>query len=263
LIKDYDLEEHYHHVKANVVADALSRKFHCNHLELEPVSDPLCEEMIRLNLEVVQQGNLHALAAESNLYDRIVTAQHNDDGIQIIKQKLAEGDPKYTCFQKDHQDVIWFGKRLVVPVNPEIKKAIFDEAHMCKFFIHPGSTKMYQDLKRNFWWSNMKVDIAKYVAECDTCHRMKASHLKSAGVLQPLSIPMWKWDDISMDFIVGLPLTARKKDSIWVIVDRLTKTAHFIAVHTTYLVQQYAELYMDKIVRLHGIPKTIISDRGT
>jgi hypothetical protein len=121
---------------------------------------------------------------------------------------------------------------------------------------------MYQDLKQSFWWSNMKVDIAKYVAECDTCHRMKASHLKSAGVLQPLSIPMWKSDDISMDFIVGLPLTARKKDSIWVIVDRLTKTAHFIVVHTTYSVQQYAELYMDHIVRLHGIP-TIISNRGT
>jgi transposase InsO family protein len=74
---------------------------------------------------------------------------------------------------------------------------------------------------------------------------------------------MWKWDDISMDFIVGLPLTARKKDSIWVIVDRLTKTAHFIVVHTTYSVQQYAELYMDHIVCLHGIPKTIISNRGT
>jgi hypothetical protein len=159
--------------------------------------------------------------------------------------------------------VIWFGKRLVVPVDLEIRKTIFEEAHMSKFSIHPGSTKMYQDLKQNFWWSNMKVDIAKYVVECDTCHQMKASHLKLAGVLQPLSIPMWKWDDISMDFIVGLPLIARKKDSIWVIVDRLTKTAHFIAVHTTYSVHQYAELYMDQIVHLHGIPKTIISDRGT
>jgi hypothetical protein len=159
--------------------------------------------------------------------------------------------------------VIWFGKRLVVPFDPEIKKTIFDEAHMSKFSIHPCSTKMYQDLKQNFWWSNMKVDIAKYVAECDTCHRMTASHLKSAGVLQPLSIPMWKWNDIIIDFIVGLPLTARKKDSIWVIVDRLTKTAHFIAVHTTYSVQQYAEIYMDQIVRLHGIPKNIISDKGT
>jgi transposase InsO family protein len=151
----------------------------------------------------------------------------------------------------------------VVPVDPEIKKIILDEAHMSKFSIHPGSTKMYQDLKQNFWWSNMKLDIAKSVAECNTCHRMKASHLKSAGVLQPLSIPMWMWDDIGMDFIVGLPLTARKKDSIRVIVDRLTKTAHFFVVHTTYSVQQYAELYMDQIVCLHGIPKTIISDRGT
>jgi hypothetical protein len=185
-----------------------------------------------------------------------------DEDIQIIKQKQAEGDPKYTCFQKDHKDVIWFGKRLVVPVDPEIRKTIFDEAHMSKFFIHPNSTEMYRDLKQNFWWSNMKVDIAKYVAECDTCHRMKASHLKPAGVLQLLSIPMWKWDDISMDFIVG-PLTARKKDSIWVIVDILTKTAHFVAVHTTYSVQQYAELYMDQIVCLHGILKTIISNRGT
>jgi hypothetical protein len=109
----------------------------------------------------------------------------------------------------------------------------------------------------------MKVDIAKYVSECDTCHRMKAIQLKSAGVLQPLSIPMCKWDDIIMDFIVGLPLTARKKDSIWVIVDRLTKTAHFIAVHTTYSVQQYAKLYTDQIVHLHVISKTIILDRGT
>jgi hypothetical protein len=81
----------------------------------------------------------------------------------------------------------------VVPVDPEIKKTIFDEAHLYKFSIHPSSTKMYHDLKQNLWWSNMKVDIAKYVAECDTCHRMKASHLKLAGVLQPLSIPMWKW----------------------------------------------------------------------
>jgi hypothetical protein len=159
--------------------------------------------------------------------------------------------------------VIWFGRRLVVPVDPEIRKTIFDEAHMSKFSIHPDSTKMYQDLKQNFWWSNMKVDIAKYVAECDTCHRMKASHLKSAGVLQPLSIPRWKWDHISMDFIVGLPLIARNKDSIWVVMDRLTKTGHFITVHTTYSVQQYAELYIDQIVRLHGILKTIISDRGT
>jgi hypothetical protein len=131
---------------------------------LEPVNEALCEEMRRLNLEVVPQGSLYALAAEFDLYDRIFTAQRNDEDIQTIKQKLAEGDPKYTCFHKDRHNVVWFGKRLVVPIDPEIKKIILDEAHRSKFSIHPGSTKMYQDLKRNFWWSNMKVDIAKYVA---------------------------------------------------------------------------------------------------
>jgi hypothetical protein len=140
---------------------------------------------------------------------------------------------------------------------------ILNEAHLSKFTNHPGSTKMYRDLRENFWWSNMKAEIAEYVFGCDTCQRIKASHLKTAGQMQPLSIPAWKWDDISMDFIVGLPLTPRKNGSIWVIVDRLTKTAHFIPVHTTYLAERYAEIYVDLIVRLDGVPKTILSDRGT
>jgi hypothetical protein len=153
----------------------------------------------------VEQGNLNAISAESNLYDRIVLAQLKDEGVRLIKQKLAEEDPKYSCFRKDAKEVVWFEQCLVVLVDSELRKEIFDEAHLSKFSIHPGSTKMYKDLKKNFWWSNMKVDITKYVAECDTCHRVKASHLKSSGVLQPLTIPLWKWDDISMDFIVGLP----------------------------------------------------------
>ncbi len=109
----------------------------------------------------------------------------------------------------------------------------------------------------------MKQDITRHVMECDTCGRVKADHMRTPGYLQPLPIPVWKWEDISMDFIVGLPLTPRKHDSIWVIVDRLTKTAHFIAVHTTYTAEKYAEIYIDRIVRLHGVPKTILSDRGT
>jgi hypothetical protein len=121
---------------------------------------------------------------------------------------------------------------------------------------------MYQDLKGNFWWSNMKVNIAKYDSECNTCSRIKASHLKTAGTLQPLPIPSWKWDDISMDFIVGLPLTSRNHDSIWVVVDRLTKTEHFIAVNSTYSAKDYAEIYLDRTVRLNGILMTIIYDRG-
>jgi hypothetical protein len=108
----------------------------------------------------------------------------------------------------------------------------------------------------------MKREIAKYVSECDTCQRVKASHLKVSGTLQPLPIPSWKWEDISMDFIVGLPNTFQKHDSIWVIVDRLIKTAHFLPVHKTYTAKKYAEVSLDQIIRLHGVPKTIISDRG-
>jgi hypothetical protein len=109
----------------------------------------------------------------------------------------------------------------------------------------------------------MKQEIAKYVSECDTCQRIKADHLRPAGNIQPLSIPDWTWEKICMDFIVGLPCTSRGYNSIWVIVDRLTKSAHFIPVAMTYRVGQYAELYISHIVRYHGIPKTIISDRGS
>jgi transposase InsO family protein len=87
--------------------------------------------------------------------------------------------------------------------------------------------------------------------------------MKPAGMLQPLSVPDWKWEDISMDFITGLPTTRKGNDSIWVIVDRLTKSAHFLPVQTRYRPPQYADLYIKEIVRLHGVPKTIVSDRGT
>ena len=105
----------------------------------------------------------------------------------------------------------------------------------------------------------MKREIARYVSECDTCQRVKASHLKLASTLQPLPIPSWKWEDISMDFIVGLPTTSQKHDSIWVIVDRLTKSAHFIPVNTIYPSKKYAKIYLARIVCLHGVPKTIVS----
>jgi len=109
----------------------------------------------------------------------------------------------------------------------------------------------------------MKIEIARYVAQCDTCQKVKAIHLKSTGELQPLPILAWKWDDISMDFIVGLPKTVKGFDSIWVIVDRLTKTAHFLPVKILYPASTYAKIYFDRILSLHGVPKTIVSDRGT
>jgi hypothetical protein len=167
------------------------------------------------------------------------------------------------CFRQDADGVLWFKDRLVVLKDFELRRKIMDEAHCSRYSIHPGTNKMYQDLKKNFWWTGMKREIARYVSECDTYRRIKADHLRPAENLQPFSIPEWKWGNICMDFIVGLSLTSRGYNSIWVIVDRLTKSTHFIPVATTYRVGQYAELYISHIVRYHGIPKTIISDRGS
>jgi len=216
--------------------------------------------MRKLNLEMVPHGSLNHIAMESTLQDSIILGQLHDEGIKIIKQKLAQGEEKYKCFHMDHKGVLWFDNRIMVPKDHQLQRKIFYEAHLSKFSIHPGSTKMYQDLRQNYWWTRMKREIAKYVSECDVCQRIKASHLKVAGTLQPLSIPSWKWEDISMDFIVGLPNTSQKHDSIWVIIDRLTKTAHFLPVHTTYFAKKYAEIYLDQVIRLHGVPKIIISD---
>jgi hypothetical protein len=261
LIKDYDLEVHYHPGKANVVANALSRKNHCNCMTVKPIDYSLCYELEKLNIGIVQQGQLTNVTVESTIKDQIISAQRKNSGIAHIKEKVRTG--QHTDFSIDDTDVLWFKNRLVVPKVPELRQLILDEAHNTRFSIHPGSNKMYQDLKQRFWWTKMKIKIAKYVARCDTCRRVKVEHLKSAGMLQPLPIPSWKWEDISMNFITGLPKTSRGFDSIWVIVDRLTKSAHLVPVKTNYRASRYAEIYVVRIMSLHGIPKTIVTDRGT
>jgi hypothetical protein len=207
-----------------------------------------------MRIEVIPSGTLSHISIEPTLLDQIIMAHLSDKGVQLIKENLKQKVEKYKCFRQDHKGILWFEDRLVVPKNRDLKKKILDEAYLSKFSMHPGSTKMYHDLKPLYWWTRMKREIAQYVSECDTCHRIKASHLKSAGALQPLSIPSWKWDDISMDFIVGLSNTSRHHDSIWVIVDRLTKVAHFIPVHTTNKAHKYAEYYIDRIVCLRITP---------
>jgi hypothetical protein len=142
LIKDYDLEVHYHPGKANVVADALSHKAHCSCLSVKAFNETLCWEMRKLNLEIVPQGDLNHLS---------VLAQQRSKGIGIIKQKLIQGEGKYKCFQMDPEGVLWFNERIVVPKDHKLRKQIMDEAHLSKFSMHPGSTMMYQDLKQNFW----------------------------------------------------------------------------------------------------------------
>jgi hypothetical protein len=260
LIKDYELEIHYHPGKANVVADALSRKasYHCLTVKTSDIT--LCQEMEKLNLGMIQHGTLNQLKLESILLQRIISVQRSDKCMIYIHEKIKAG--KANCIRKDDQGIVWFNNRIVVPKNDEVRQQILDEAHLSRYSIHHGCTKMYHDLKQHYWWTKMKIEIASYVAKCYTCRRVKDIHMKTAGPLQSLPIPTWKWEDISMNFIVGLPRTAKGFDSIWVIIDRLTKIAHFLLVKVKYTVATYAELYIACILSLHGVPKTIVSDRG-
>jgi hypothetical protein len=159
--------------------------------------------------------------------------------------------------------VLWYKGMICVPNIKKLKDKILCEAQESSYSIHPGGNKMFHDLKATYWWYDMKRDVAEYVALCDTCQRVKAEHQRHARLLQPLQVPEWKWKEITMDFIVGLPRTQLGYDSICVIADRLTKVAHFIHVKTTYSGPQLAELYMSRIVYLHSVHKKIVSGRGT
>ncbi|GJY00311.1 putative reverse transcriptase domain-containing protein [Tanacetum coccineum] len=135
------------------------------------------------------------------------------------------------------------------------------ESHKSKYSVHPGSDKMYQDMKQLYWWPNMKADIATYVSKCLTCLKVKAEHQKPSGLLVQPEIPQWKWDNITMDFVTKLPKTQGGNDTIWVIVDRLTKSAHFLPMRETDPMDKLARLYLKEVVTRHGIPVSIICDR--
>ena len=150
-----------------------------------------------------------------------------------------------------------YKSRLCVPNVMDLRKKILYESHKTTFTMHPGCNKVYQDMKQYYWWRGMKKDIS----ECLTCQLVKAKHQVPSGLLNPLPIPQWKWDNITMDFVSGFPLTQRKHDSIWVIVDRLTKSAHFLSFLLDYSMDRLEELYVSEIVRLHGIPLSIVFDR--
>ena len=154
-----------------------------------------------LGISIVKEGYLATLTVKSDLYDQIKEAKKKNKGMARIRELMKEG--KARCFSMDDQGVLFFGKRIVVPKDHNLRRIILDEAHSSQFFIHPSSTKMYQDLKQRFWWTRMKREIARYVSECDVCQKVKAEHLKPASTLQPLPIPSWKWEEIVMDFITG------------------------------------------------------------
>jgi hypothetical protein len=221
----------------------------------------LCEEFNKLNLRIIANTEAMEMEVGSSLLQKIRRGQLEDEKVQEIKCNIKE--EKSPSFSEDDEGVLWYKGRVCVPNIKELKEKILREAHESAYSVHLGGNKMYHDLKATYWWYGMKSDVAEYVALCNTYQRVKAEHQRHAELLQLLQVHEWNWEEIVMYFIVGLPRTQSSYDSIWVIMDRLTKVAHFIHVKTTYSGPQLAELYMSRIVYLHGVPKKIVSDRGT
>ncbi|GJZ11673.1 putative reverse transcriptase domain-containing protein [Tanacetum coccineum] len=206
LFNDYDWEIRYHPSKANTVADALSKKEWMKPRQVRALSMP-----IHSNIKVV------ILEAQSE------ASKDVNSPIEMLRGLEKQ-------FEKKEDGGLYFVEQIWVSVYGNLRTLIMNEAHNIKYFVHPGSDKMYYDLRDLYWWPRMKKDIAMYISKCLTCSKVKAEHQKPSGLLQQPKIPEGKWEKITMYFITRLPRTSSGHDAIWVIVDRLTKSAHFLDV---------------------------------
>ncbi|GJS49679.1 putative reverse transcriptase domain-containing protein [Tanacetum coccineum] len=243
LLSDYDCDIRYHPGKANVVADTLSRKERIEPLRVRALVMTIGSDLPKRILE----AQIEAQKLE-NLVNKDVGGMIRKD---IPKERLEPRADGTLCLHG----------RSWLPCYGELRSVIMHESHKSKYSIHPGSEKMYQDVKKLYWWPNMKADITTYVSKCLTCVRVKAEHRRPSGLLVQPEIPEWKWDNITMDFITKLSRSSQGFDTIWVIVDQLTKSAHFLPIRDNDPLDKLARLYLNRIVVRYRIPASIIYDQ--
>ncbi|GJZ10857.1 reverse transcriptase domain-containing protein [Tanacetum coccineum] len=213
----------------------------------------LCEASI---LALPEENNDFVIYCDASLQVRTEAIKEDN-----IKAENLRGMDK--AFEIRPDGTPYIKNRSWLPLFGNLRDLIMHESLKSKYSIHPGSDKMYQDLKKLYWWPNMKAIIAEYVGKCLTCSRVKAECQKPSGLLIQPEIPTWKWERITMDFVTKLPKTSSGHDTIWVIVDRLTKSAHFIPTKATYSMETLTRLYIKEIISRHGVPISIISDRDS
>ncbi|KAH0650287.1 hypothetical protein KY284_030199 [Solanum tuberosum] len=265
-LKDYDMSMDYYPGKANVVEDALSRLSMGSVAHVEEEIKELAKDVHRLarlgvRLMSISDGGVTVHnGSESSLVVEVKVKQDSD--MILLQLKSAVYQQRVEVLSQGGDGVLRHQGRLYVPKVRELRQQILIESHNSRYFMHPGATKMYHDLREVFWWNGMKRDIADFMAKCPNCYQVNVEYHKPGGMTQDIDIPTWKWEVITMDFIRGLPHTRRQHVTIWVIVDRVTKFAHFLVVKTTDSVEDYAKIYINEIVRFLGVPLSIISNRG-
>ena len=198
------------------------------------------------------------MTIQTNFTTRVHDAQQGALKLGNIPAESLQGMERQMKPNKD--GTLYFMGRIWIPYFGGPQDIVLDETHKSKYSIHPGSDRMHQYIKRYYWWPNLKGDIVTYVRKCLTCVKVKAEYLKPSGLLQQPEIPIWKWEQISMDFITKLPRTSRGHDMIWVIIDRLTKSAHFLPIREKDSTEKLAKLYLEEIVARQGVPVPIISN---
>ncbi|GJT80651.1 putative reverse transcriptase domain-containing protein [Tanacetum coccineum] len=249
LRSDYDCEIRYHPGKANVVADALSRKEQSQPLRVRALVMTIGLDLPKKNLEAQTKAK-----KPENL-------KAEDVGGMLIENLRESYNPRKEKLEPLANGTPCLNNKSWLPCYGNLRALIMHESHKSKYSVHTGSDKMYQDMKKLYWWPNMKSDIATYVSKYLTCLKVKAEHQKPSGLLVQHEIPQWKWDNITMDFITKLPRTSSGYDTIWVIVYRLTKSAHFLPMRENDFMDKLAKLYLKEVVTRHGIPTDGQSER--